>query len=90
MDVPDEFIEEPVLSFENCLVLSRTDAIEVPRHPEIALPEDLSPRAPIMVFEDSEAILQERRRSTLTRTPSPDMGNFQEFLCLSSKLPFRT
>uniref|UniRef100_A0AC34FSX6 Uncharacterized protein n=1 Tax=Panagrolaimus sp. ES5 TaxID=591445 RepID=A0AC34FSX6_9BILA len=73
IDDPEEFIEEPVINFQNNpLVVTRMNAIEVPRHPEIALPEDLSPFTPIMVFEDSEPMRQERRRSTLTRTPSAE------------------
>lgn len=77
MDPPD--FEEGTLNFENPLVLSRTEAVEVPSN--IALPEDISNLAPVMIFEDSEPMKQERRRSTLTRTPSPDTGNiFYNFI----------
>uniref|UniRef100_A0A914Y8C7 Uncharacterized protein n=1 Tax=Panagrolaimus superbus TaxID=310955 RepID=A0A914Y8C7_9BILA len=73
IDDPEEFFEEPAINFENPLVITRMNAaVEVPRHPEIAFPEDLSPFTPIMVFEDSEPMRQERRRSTLTRTPSAE------------------
>lgn len=81
----EDFLEESVIHFENPLVVTHTDATEVPRHPEIALPEHMGFHTPVMVLEDSEAIKQERRRSTLTRTPSPDMGEFVIFEFIKNK-----
>uniref|UniRef100_A0AC35F4V9 Uncharacterized protein n=1 Tax=Panagrolaimus sp. PS1159 TaxID=55785 RepID=A0AC35F4V9_9BILA len=72
IDDPEEFIEEPAINFHKPLVVTRMNAIEVPQSSEIALPQDLSPFTPIMIFEDSEPMRQERRRSTLTRTPSAE------------------
>uniref|UniRef100_A0A7E4ZY03 PEHE domain-containing protein n=1 Tax=Panagrellus redivivus TaxID=6233 RepID=A0A7E4ZY03_PANRE len=73
MDDPEE---EPVMYFVNPIVATHYSPLVVPPQSDIAMPADLAPAAPIMVFEDAEAIKQ-MRRNTLSRTPSPDASSLE-------------
>ncbi|KAE9554119.1 hypothetical protein FO519_002656 [Halicephalobus sp. NKZ332] len=79
IDMDSNDLSESALIFENTTAISHTDPVTVPIAPDISFPEDLESGPPIMIFDDTEEMVQCRRKSgTKTASPPAEPRKFKE------------
>lgn len=74
VDIPEEYVSEPTVTWSRPIMVNRRELIEVPTPSDIRKPNEVEPVPPVVVMEEYEEVQQETTPSispSVSRTLSP-------------------